>query len=118
MPVIDIDDLPEPTSDDHSVVVRLAGPDLDLDSIHEVTLALFAAFEDHPDCRYDGHEWEIDGDHAHFYFYGAEADAIFAAAAPLLREKLAGETVTVHLRYGALRDKTAQTRIIPLTPAH
>jgi hypothetical protein len=63
---------------------------------------------------YDGNELAADGSDGILYMYGPDADKLFAAAKPVLLSTTLLKNVTVTLRYGDVKDKSARVVTVRL----
>ncbi len=104
--------------DEQAVIVdlRLAdggfGSDKGRQSVFDLEAKLVTAIDTRGVGEFDGDEFGQGG--ATLYAYGPDADALFAAMEPAIREfgPNAGSSVT--LRYGTAENPDARERVVPL----
>jgi hypothetical protein len=96
---------------EQAVVVRFNFPAAEIDRIFQIEDQLAKAVETGSIGQLDGNEIAVDGRDNLFYFYGADADSIFAAIEPVLLQWDILSEARVLLRYGPPGIDTRQTTI-------
>jgi hypothetical protein len=93
---------------EHCVKVTFPFQGTDLGPIFDLEDQLIAAIERNAAGEFDGNE--VGDGEAVLYMYGPDADALYAAVAPILRNSLLARTGIVVRRYGPPEDGTREVR--------
>jgi hypothetical protein len=86
----------------HDYAARSGSPStgLDLDPLYALEDALIAAVEGALAGEIDGHELRLDGAEGTLYAYGPDAEVLFEAMAPVLRQTPLMAGAQARLRFG------------------
>jgi hypothetical protein len=99
----------EVTDDSHSVVIQFNYPFDELDEMFVLDDKLDEVIDKNKAGLYDFHEVQVDGPDARVYMYGPNAEVLFKAVLPVLKEIDYMKGATAFLRFGGIRDKKAKT---------
>lgn len=109
----------------HSVVVHFHdfaerfwtdGSD-DLDPLYELEDDLETVLSEGNAGELDGHEVAMDGSDGYLFFYGPDANALYAAVLPVLQSSPVTQGGSVTLRHGDADDETAQVEEFDIKPS-
>lgn len=90
------------------------GDDHDLSPMHQFGDELAEIVESAGVGEYDGHELALDGSDGTYFFYGADARAIFAVIEMALATSPITYDAEVTLRFGAADEPTARLEVVQL----
>ena len=93
---------------EHCVQVAFPFSGTDLKPVFELEDKLIDAIERHAAGEYDGNE--VGGGQVVLYMYGPDADALYGAVAPLLRDSAVAADGVVIRRYGPPHEGVRETR--------
>ncbi len=96
---------------EHALIVTTVGVHVTIDEVFAIQDGLTQAFDQLSVGEVDGHEIEVSGREALFYMYGPDAEAMFAAALPVLKAHLATTNSRAMLRFGDVSDKSARVEV-------
>lgn len=109
----------------HSVVVQFhdfaerfwTDGSRDLDPLYELEDDLETALDVSGTGELDGHEIAIDGSDGYLFFYGPDANALYASVLPVLQSSRVTQGGRVTLRHGDADDASADVEEFEITPS-
>ena len=100
---------PAITDSDHSVIIQFDYPYDELDELFALDQRLDDAITASQAGVYDGHELQIGGTDARLYMYGPNAETLFKAVQPILKQTDYMKGAVAYLRFGGSLQQNAKT---------
>ena len=97
------------TEPEHAVIVHFSYGSTDLSALFDLEEKIEAAIEKAEAGEFDGNEVATDGSDGYLYMYGPNADTLFGAIEPVLKDSEFMKGAKVKLRYGPPEDGVPET---------